>query len=101
VLLTIQVDSIAKLGRDDSMIPSNVADAINFHQSGGPLHGLAQISATNPAQTNFIRNLHMIYEDHPLECDNHPGYARTFNKPHNEIEMTLGCGIMLHCSSIR
>ena len=86
VLLTIQLDSIAKFGRNDSMIPSNVADAINFYQSRGPLHGRAQIFATNPAQTRILGNLHMTYKDHPIRCDNYPWFARTFNKPHHEIE---------------
>jgi hypothetical protein len=86
VLLTIQMDSIAKPGRDDSMIPSNVVDAINFYQSGGPLHGRAEIFAADPAHTRIIGNLHMIYEGHPIRCDNYPWYARTFNKPHHEIE---------------
>jgi hypothetical protein len=86
VLLTIQVDSIAKLGRNDSIIPSNVAEAINFYQSGGPLHGRAQIFAADPAHTKIIGNLHMAYKDHPIKCDNYPWYARTFNKPHHEIE---------------
>jgi hypothetical protein len=86
VRLTIQMDSIAKLGRDDSMIPSNVADAINFYQSGGPLHGRTRIFAADPAHTKIVGNLHMSYKDHPIRCDNYPWYARTFNKPHHEIE---------------
>ena len=86
VLLTIQVDSIAKPGRDNSMIPANVAKAINFYQSGGPLHGRAEIFAADPAQTKIIGNLHMTYEGHAINCDNYPWFARTFNKPHHEIE---------------
>ncbi len=86
VLLTVQVDSIAKPGRDNSMIPANVAKAINFYQSGGPLHGRAEIFAADPAQTKIIGNLHMTYEGHSINCDNYPWYARTFNKPHHEIE---------------
>jgi hypothetical protein len=86
VRLTIQLDSIAKFGRDDSMIPSNVADAINFYQSGGPLHGRTRIVAADPAHTKIIGNLHMTYKNHPIKCDNYPWYARTFNKPHHEIE---------------
>jgi hypothetical protein len=86
VLLTVQVDSIAKPGRDNSMIPANVAKAINFYQSGGPLHGRAEIFAADPAQTTIIGNLHMTYEGHSINCDNYPWYARTFNKPHHEIE---------------
>ena len=86
VLLTVQVDSIAKPGRDNSMIPANVAKAINFYQSGGPLHGRAEIFAADPAQTKIIGNLHMTYEGHSINCDNYPWFARTFNKPHHEIE---------------
>ena len=86
VLLTIQVDSIAKPGRDNSMIPANVAKAINFYQSGGPLHGRAEIFATDPAQTTIVGNLHMTYEGRSINCDNYPWYARVFNKPHHEIE---------------
>ena len=48
VLLTVQVDSIAKPGRDNAVIPANVAKAINFYQSGGPLHGLAEIIRSRP-----------------------------------------------------
>jgi len=86
VLLTLQVDSIAKPGSDNSMIPANVAKAINFYQSGGPLRGRAKIFAADPAKTKIIGNLHMTYEGHSINCDNYPWYARTFNKPHHEIE---------------
>lgn len=86
VLLTIQVDSIAKPGRNDWTIPANVVSAINFYQSGGPLHGQTQIVAADPALTKIIGNLHMTYEDRSINCDNYPWYARTFNKPHHEIE---------------
>jgi pimeloyl-ACP methyl ester carboxylesterase len=86
VQLTIQVDSIAKLGRDDSRIPSNVVNALNFYQSRGPLHGRTEIVATDPAQTTIIGNLQMTYKGHRINCDNYPWYARVFNKPHHEIE---------------
>ena len=86
VQLTIQVDSIAKFGRDDSRIPSNVANAINLYQPRGPLHGRTEIVATDPAQTTIIGNLRMTYKDHRINCDNYPWYARVFNKPHHEIE---------------
>lgn len=34
VLLTIQVDSVPKRGQNDRLIPSNVAEAVNFYQLG-------------------------------------------------------------------
>lgn len=86
VQLTIQVDSIAKFGRDDSRIPSNVANAINLYQSRGPLHGRTEIVATDPAQTTIIGNLRMTYKGHRINCDNYPWFPRVFNKPHHEIE---------------
>jgi hypothetical protein len=80
VQLTIQMDSIAKLGRDDSRIPSNVANAINFYQSRGPLQGLTEIVATDPAQTTIIGNLQMTYKGHRINCENYPWYARVFKQ---------------------
>jgi hypothetical protein len=86
VFLTIQVDSIAKPGRDDSRIPPNVTSAINLYQSRGPLHGRTRIFAVEPARTTIIGNLHMTYEGHTINCDSYPWFARTFNRPHHEIE---------------
>ena len=43
VLLTVQVDSVAKVGQNDEVIPANVAEAANFYQTDGLLHGRAQI----------------------------------------------------------
>jgi len=86
VLLTIQLDSIAKPGQRDSTIPPNVASAVNFYQSGGILHGRSQILAADPTRTEIIGNFEMKYRNHPINCDNYPWIARTFNKPHHEIE---------------
>jgi hypothetical protein len=36
VALTVQIDTIAKLGRRGAIIPANVASAINFYQTRGP-----------------------------------------------------------------
>ena len=86
VLLTIQLDSIAKPGQRDSTIPPNVATAVNFYQPGGILHGRSQILAADPTRTVIIGNFEMTYRNHPINCDNYPWIARTFNKPHHEIE---------------
>lgn len=86
VLLTIQLDSIAKPGQRDSTIPTNVASAVNFYQSGGLLHGRSEILAADPTRTEIIGNFQMSYRKHPINCDNYPWLARTFNKPHHEIE---------------
>lgn len=86
VFLTIQVDSIAKPGHDDARIPANVTKAINLYQSRGPLHGRTSIFASEPTRTTIIGNLHMTYEGRRINCDNYPWFARTFNRPHHEIE---------------
>jgi len=86
VLLTIQVDSIKKPGQEDSMIPPNVANAVNFYQPRGLLHGRPEISAADPARTRIIGNFRMTYKGRPIDCRNYPWLARTFNKPHHEIE---------------
>lgn len=89
VLLTIQVDTIAKPGHDGRVIPSNVASAINFYQARGPLHGNPEIVAADPGQTKVLGNLRMTYEDRTINCDNYSWYARVLNKPHHEIENDL------------
>ena len=50
VLLTIQVDSVAKPGQNDSLIPANVGQAINFYQPDGIVHGRPHIRAADPAR---------------------------------------------------
>jgi hypothetical protein len=86
VLLTIQVDSIAKPGQENFTIPTNVENAVNFYQSRGILHGRSEILALDPERTNIIGNFHMTYHDHPVNCDAFPWYARVFTRPHIEIE---------------
>ncbi len=86
VLLTIQVDSIAKPGQKDSTIPLNVASAINFYQPRGLLHGRSTIVAADPARTKILGNFRMTYEDRRINCDNYRWFVRVFNKPHHEIE---------------
>lgn len=86
VLLTIQVDSISKIRQNDSVIPANVAEAINFYQPNGLLHGEPRIRAADPARTRIIGNLRFDYEANPIACDGYPWYDRFFAKSHTEIE---------------
>jgi hypothetical protein len=86
VALTIQIDTIAKSGSKGAIIPANVANAINFYQTRGPLHGRPEIVAADPKQTTILGNILMTYEDRPIDCSNYSWYARVFNKPHHEIE---------------
>jgi hypothetical protein len=86
VALTIQIDTIAKPGSKGTIIPANVASAINFYQARGPLHGLPEIVAADPKQTTILGNILMTYENRPIDCRNYSWYARVFNRPHHEIE---------------
>jgi hypothetical protein len=86
VVLTIQVDIISKFGQKATLIPANVAQAINFYQSRGPLHGRSKIVAADSALTRILGNIQMEYDSRSVNCDNYNWFVRTFNKPHHEIE---------------
>jgi hypothetical protein len=86
VLLTIQVDSVAKMGEDDTIIPPNVAQAVNFYQLDGLLHGQPRIRAADAARTQIIGNFRTEYKDNPIQCIGYPWYASLFMRPHIEIE---------------
>jgi hypothetical protein len=86
VLLTIQVDSVAKFHEDDSLIPANVGQAANFYQSDGFLRGRSEIHAADPSHTKIIENLRLDYASKPVRCTAYPWYARAFENPHIEIE---------------
>jgi hypothetical protein len=86
VVLTIQVDSVSKRGEDDSLIPANVSQAINFYQLDGLLHGKSQIRAADPAHTRILGNFRSEYKTKPLSCGQYPWYDRTFMKSHIQIE---------------
>jgi hypothetical protein len=84
--LTIQVDSITKNGRDDSLIPPNVAEAMNFYQPRGILHGRPAIKAADPTRTRILGNVRLTYEKAPPECRAYPWYDRLLFKDHTAIE---------------
>ena len=86
VLLTIQVDSVAKSNEDDRSIPPNVRQAVNFYETEGLLHGRSLIAAMDPAQTRILGNYLSSYREHPVSCAGYPWFARIFMRPHIEIE---------------
>lgn len=86
VLLTIQVDSVHKLGHDDSKISPNVRKAVNFYQTGGLIHGRSSIRAADPKRTDILGNFRISYRGRRINCDNYSWIARHLNKPHHEIE---------------
>jgi hypothetical protein len=87
VLLTVQVDSVAKSNEiDGGNIPGNVAQAINFYQTRGMLRGRSAIQAMEPLKTKILGNIHLDYRGHKIDCHKFPWFARTFMLPHIEIE---------------
>jgi pimeloyl-ACP methyl ester carboxylesterase len=86
VLLTIQVDSVSKLGQNDTVIPANVGQAINFFQPNGIVHGRPEIRAADPARTEILGNFRYDYSQHPISCEGYPWFDRIVVKAHTEIE---------------
>jgi hypothetical protein len=86
VVLTIQVDSVSKVGQNDAVIPANVLQAVNFYQLDGMLHGQPQIRAANPARTRILGNFRSGYKTKPFSCGQYPWWDRLIMKPHIQIE---------------
>jgi len=86
VLLTIQVDSVAKEGQNDKTIPANVQEAVNFYQPDGLLHGEPAIQAEDPTRTRILGNYRFQYASVPYGCQNYPWYDRWLTREHTEIE---------------
>jgi pimeloyl-ACP methyl ester carboxylesterase len=89
VLLTAQVDSVAKPWQNDAVIPQNVASAVNFYQPHGLIHGRAQIIAAVPSKTQVLGNFRFDYRKEPVKCDGAPWFARTFMPSHIESECDM------------
>jgi len=86
VLLTIQVDSVSKRGENDAVIPANVAEAVNFYQPHGLIHGRPQIRAADPEHTEIVGNFRFDYSENPIACQGYPWFNRLLIRPHTEIE---------------
>jgi hypothetical protein len=89
VLLTIQVDSVAKPWQDDSTVPGNVVSAANFYQPHGLIHGRAEITAADVAKTQVLGNYRFDYMKAPVKCEasswfDHltPNHAQSECDPH-------------------
>jgi pimeloyl-ACP methyl ester carboxylesterase len=86
VLLTVQVDSVAKVWQNDSVIPDNVAEAVNFYQPHGIVHGRRQITAANPARTAILGNYLVDYRKTPVQCPGASWADRFFTPSHMQSE---------------
>jgi hypothetical protein len=86
VLLTVQVDSVAKMRQNDAIIPGNVQEAVNFYQSDGLLRGQPRIRAADEKRTRILGNFRFDYRSKNIKCDKYPWFLRVFAKYHTEIE---------------
>jgi hypothetical protein len=89
VLLTVQVDSVAKIWQNDSVIPDNVTEAVNFYQTQGIIHGRRRITAADPARTEILGNYRMDYKKSPIECPEASWWDRVFTPGHIQSECDL------------
>ena len=86
VLLTVQVDSVPRAGENDRVIPANVAEAANFYELNGFLHGEPQIRPADPKHTRILGDFQFDYKGNPIDCKHYPWYDRLLMRPHTEIE---------------
>jgi hypothetical protein len=86
VLLTVQVDSVAKPWQSDAVIPENVAAAANFYQPHGLLHGRARITAANDSKTQILGNYRFDYQKAPVACAEATWFERTFTPSHMQSQ---------------
>jgi pimeloyl-ACP methyl ester carboxylesterase len=86
VLLTVQVDSVAKVWQNDSVIPDNVATAVNFYQPHGIIHGRRQITAADPEKTEILGNYRTDYKKAPVQCPQASWFDHAFTPGHMQSE---------------
>jgi len=86
VLLTVQVDSVAKPWQHDDVIPENVAAAVNFYQPHGLVHGRRTIRAADEAKTQILGNYRFDYQQSPVRCEGLSWFDRTIMPDHMQSE---------------
>ncbi len=86
VLLTVQVDSVAKLWQHDGVIPDNVEDAANFYQPHGLIHGRSVIRAADDSKTRILGNYRFDYRQTPVKCGQTAWLERTFIPSHMQSQ---------------
>ena len=86
VMLTVQVDSVAKLWQRDAIIPDNVTAAVNFYQPHGLVHGRSEIRAADESKTQILGNYRFDYRQHPVQCEGASWFERTFTPSHMQSQ---------------
>ncbi|HEX8711295.1 MAG TPA: hypothetical protein VF730_05430 [Terracidiphilus sp.] len=84
VLLTVQVDSV---GRNDGLVPANVAAAVNFFQHDPlTLWGRSEIRAEDPARTAILGNFQETYRSRPVDESNASWPRKVMGGSHVKLE---------------
>ena len=86
VLLTVQVDSVEKPWQRDKIIPDNVAEAVNFYQPHGLVHGRSLITAADDSKTQILGNYRFDYQKDPVQCTGASWVQRVFTPSHMQSE---------------
>ena len=86
VLLTVQVDSVAKLWQKDGVIPENVLAAANFYQRHGLVRGRPRITAADPSKTQILGNYMFDYTKQPVKCAGTSWFDRVITPSHMQSE---------------
>jgi len=84
IALTVQVDSV---GRNDSIIPDNVARAANlFQRNGWFIKGEPEIRAEDPARTAIIGNVEFDYTNKKIDISSVSIMKKAFRVAHTKME---------------
>jgi hypothetical protein len=86
VMLTIQIDSVAKPFQNDWLIPANVLEGVNFYQTHGLIHGRQKIVPADPAHTTILGNFLRDYKEDPAGCRGFSWRGHFLSKGHIQIE---------------
>ena len=86
VLLTVQVDSVAKPWQHDEVIPDNVVAAVNFYQPHGIIHGRQEIRAADQSKTQILGNYRFDYRQTPVQCEGTSWWDRKFTPDHMQSD---------------
>lgn len=86
VMLTVQVDSVAKPWQNDAVIPENVAAAVNFYQPHGIIHGRSAIKAADDSKTRILGTYRFDYRQTPVRCEGYSWFDRIITPSHMQAE---------------
>lgn len=84
ILLTVQVDSV---GREDAVIPPNVARAANlFQRDGFTIRGEREIRAADPSRTTILGNYRYTYRGRKIDLSEVSWFKRLLQRAHTKMD---------------